>query len=244
MKLLASLIIAASLVLGLIGAMTAYMAPLSLPDERLIGLELNSHAGLDPTDPKQRTPLLKREHVLTQEDLAMLRGQKVSRVHVKTFSVRRWSGWPLFVLGAVGMVGGAIMLKSHRRASLLEAAAATARPGSHVGPEAAFESIRSGVAQLQRELPMLAPDDRLRAILEILGEIQRTHVPAFVAGRPQLSARLGLAGYAQLMDSFAAAERQINRAWSAAADEVLDEALERVEFAAALLEEAEKKLNR
>ena len=36
---------------------------------------------------------------------------------------------------------------------------------------------------------------------------------------------MGLGGYAELMDGFAAMERQLNRAWSAAADRHLPEAL-------------------
>jgi hypothetical protein len=90
-----------------------------------------------------------------------------------------------------------------------------------------------GLALLPREL-----QERLRLILTRLTEAQRTHMPAFVEARPVLIARLGLAGFAELMSTYAAAERQINRAWSAAADGVYEEALRCLELASQLLDAA------
>jgi hypothetical protein len=242
MKLIASLIIAVSLVVGVIGAMTAYLAPLHLPDEELIGLELNADAGINVIT---REPLARRKDIITPELLQALRQQGVKRVQVKEFALQRWTGWPLFVLGAAGLLVGAVLLRrTNRRAIVLQTGPlAEAADEAHAeGPDAHFRAIRRGLEQLQNQLPMLPPADQLRAVIEILGESQRTHVPAFIAARPQLTARLGLAGYAQLMDSFAAAERQLNRAWSAAADGVLDEAVERVHNAALLFDQAAAKL--
>ena len=68
------------------------------------------------------------------------------------------------------------------------------------------------------------------------------HVPPFIAARPALVARLGLGGYAQLMDHFAAAERQLNRAWSAAADGYATDAVECLDNASTLLGEAEQRM--
>jgi hypothetical protein len=248
MRFLGALIIAVSLVIGVVGAITAYLVPLTLADHSLLGLELNAPAGVDPADPSGRTPLARPGQVVTPELLEALRDQDppVVRIHVKEFSMRRWTGWPLFLLGSVGLIGGAIFLRRSDGSAMLlqtgpvgDAAAGIDRPE---GPEASFNPILGGVQKLRRELPTLPPEGKLHAVMEILGEVQRTHVPRFVAARPPLTARLGLAGYAQLMDSFAAAERQINRAWSAAADGVLEEALDRVERAHALLEEAAAKL--
>ena len=84
---------------------------------------------------------------------------------------------------------------------------------------------------------MTTEHDRQHAIIERLGEVQSTHVPAFVDARPLLISRLGLSGFAELMDRFAAMERQVNRAWSAAADGVEDEALDCLERASALAAE-------
>jgi hypothetical protein len=244
MKLLAFLIIAVSLVIGVIGAMTAYLAPLSLLDERLVGVELNGNAGLDPADPSGRTPLARRGDEITPQLLAQLRDQKITRVHVKDFDFARWTGWPFFLIGAVGLFGGAMFVRSINRRTLRAmgpsaAAGAADQPGA---PEAPIYAIRRGIDTLRTQLPTLADGDKMDVIIEIFGEAQRIHIPAFIAARPQLVARLGLAHYAQLMDSFAAAERQLNRAWSAAADGVLDESLDCVDAAHELLAQAEAKL--
>lgn len=241
MKLLASIIIAVSLVIGVVGAMTAYLPPLSLPAEELVGLELNAPAGRDPDDPTK--PLARGGDTITPELLAQLRDQNITRIKVKEFSLGRWTGWPLFVIGGIGLAGGAVMLRHFgRRAVLIQTGPIAEAAAARRGPEASFEAIRSGIGELRRRLPSLPPREKLLAILDTFGEVQRTHIPAFIAARPELTARLGLAGYAQLMDSFAAAERQLNRAWSAAADGVLDEALERVETSALLFDEAAAKL--
>jgi hypothetical protein len=97
------------------------------------------------------------------------------------------------------------------------------------------------------ELPslLLLPrevQDRAHLILARVGELQKTHMTAFVEARPLLIVRLGLGGYAELMDRYAAAERQINRAWSAAADGVLAEAVSCLERASELLDEAAARL--
>jgi hypothetical protein len=77
--------------------------------------------------------------------------------------------------------------------------------------------VEAGAALAERvgaadfaELPnlLLLPrdvQDRARLILARLGEIQRSHMAAFVEARPLLVARLGLGGYAELMDRSAAA---------------------------------------
>jgi hypothetical protein len=105
---------------------------------------------------------------------------------------------------------------------------------------------RLGPANLA-DLPNLlvlprAEQARLALILERIGTLQKTHMPAFVEARPLLVARLGLGGYAELMDRYAAAERQINRAWSAAADGVPEEAVSCLDQAAGLLDEAAARL--
>jgi hypothetical protein len=107
---------------------------------------------------------------------------------------------------------------------------------------------RLGASDLA-DLPhlLLLPEalqDRLALILERLGEAQKTHMPAFVEARPILIARLGLGGFAELMDRYAAAERQINRAWSAAADGVPAEAAQCLELASVFLDEALDRLSR
>jgi hypothetical protein len=225
MKWITTLLLAAALSLGVICATTAYLPRLDLPDEQLIGLTLNADAGRLAGPDGTATPVARDDQPITAETLAALRAKGVERVRVKEFAFARWThkGW--FVLALAGLCGGAWLMRvSSRRAAATDE---SARTGKGLSPERAAERIHEIVMEVQQQLPTL-PDDkaRLRLILERLGEIQVELVPMVADARESLVARLGLSGYAVFMDQFAAAERQINRAWSAAADGVYAEAVE------------------
>jgi hypothetical protein len=55
--------------------------------------------------------------------------------------------------------------------------------------------------------------------------IEEDQLTAFVDARPVIVGSHGLTGYAHIMDRFAAAERQLYRAWSSAADHALEESV-------------------
>lgn len=189
--------------------------------------------------------------VITEEARAQMTatdadGDPVARfVKVKEFSLTRWPHAWLFGLSALGLFAGAMLVRTATKKQL---AAVTTSPGAQgaekVGdPAHALTQTRAICERLLRELPSMPSDkDRLDAIVDRLGEAQKTHLAAFVDARPRLIAKLGLAGYAELMDRFAAAERQLNRAWSAAADGYLAEATRCLSNVPGMLAEAEKKL--
>jgi len=234
MRLFANLLVTAALVAGLFGAVTAYLPPLSLPDRQLAGLTLNAPAGTRPGGGAPQALASKNTH-LTPVLLAALRANGVKRVLVKEFAWSRWSGSWLFLAGCVGLATGAALKRAGARRPRT-GAANVARPV--MKPEAALAALRRAVDGLRAELPGL-PDRaaRLRRTLEVLTDVQERLVPDFVAQRPALTAHLGLAGYARLMDGFAAGERQLNRAWSAAADGVEAEVVHCLDRGAALLTE-------
>ena len=247
LKLAGFVLIALGLVLGVASVPTAYLPPLSLDDERLVGLTLAAPAGEvrteDMPDHAMGEPLIKPvdddgEPVkVTAEILATLRDADVKRIKVKEFALSRWTGvWPF--LGACGLLLlGALLVRTDMK-QRLAAAEAAAQTNTAASPQATLAAITEAIEGLRRELPHMTTDhDRLHAIIERLGEVQSTHVPAFVDARPLLISRLGLSGYAELMDRFAAMERQVNRAWSAAADGVEDESLDCIERASALAAE-------
>lgn len=246
MKLVAFLIIAVSMCVGVVGALTAYVPPLSLSDSSLENLTLNAPAGNTSSDPRKPEPIAVKGQQLTPELLATLRAANVKRVKVKEFSFARWPEWWLFTLGCMGLGGGAMLVRSMRSKAL--AAAAAAKPGGPsattgaavaLSPAQLIDAMRADLESLRGKLLATpAQRDRLAAIVADIGHMQQTHIAAFLNARPELTARLGLGGYARLMDAFAAAERAINRAWSAAADEVESEANACLDRAAALLEEA------
>ncbi len=252
MKLLANLILTASIILGALAASTAYIAPLSLPDEQLVGLTITQPAGRVAQPDGSYEPLIPDHTALTAEHIQALRDHRydargvereVRFVTVNDFDFNRWIGrWP-FLAAMGGLALGAWLM---RRATKSELTRSEPAPGAAVtaSPEELLGTIITTVESLRRDLPGLA-DDRAReqAVLERIGEVQSTHAPAFIDARTRLVARLGLGGYAELMDRFAAAERQINRAWSAAADHAMYESMPALDTAAGLLAEARPLLN-
>ena len=158
-------------------------------------------------------------------------------MRVKEFALDRWSGAWLFLTGCAGLAVAAQLGRAGRRRTL---AAAKSRSGAGAqSPEAALATIRRAVDELRAELPGFRdPAARCHRTLDVLGAVQENLVPEFIALRTVLIGRSGLGGYARLMDRFAAGERQINRAWSAAADGFDDEITACLESAARLLAEA------
>lgn len=246
LKYIGFLLITIGLVLGVASVPTAYLPPLSLPDEGLIGLTLAAPAGEVRTegmpehvvgDPIVRPMTDGQPTKVTAELLTTLRDAGVERIKVKEFALGRWSELWLFALACALLLGGAFLVRTDMKRRLA-AAEAAAESNTTSSPEAALAAIVDAIESLRRDLPhMTTEHDRLAAFIDRLGEAQSTHVPAFVDARPLLISRLGLSGFAELMDRFAAMERQINRAWSAAADGVEEEALDCLERASALAAE-------
>jgi len=151
---------------------------------------------------------------------------------VKEFSFGRWSGKWLFVLAMLGLLGGAALVRLDNRTRLEAAKAAQAEAPAAESPAGALAAITDTIDGLRRDLPHMTTDhDREAAIVERLTDVQAVHVPAFVDGRERIISEQGLSGFAELMDRFAAMERQVNRAWSAAADGVYEEAADCLERA-------------
>jgi len=299
MKLIGYLLIAMGLTLGTIGASTAYLAQLSLPDERLVGQELaepvwpqalrpgaapaegdagipleeqqpqagqaeiqpvdaeameqaEQGVGLDPgselaegveaaaAEPGAPEPIAPADAEVTPELLAQMRAAGVEYVRVKSFAFGRWEGKWFALAGVLGLIVGAVLV---RRAGRDAAAAADARGGDGASPESLMEQAREGLLALRRQAAGEAPGaERAHLIMRRVGEIQRGQINPVVDGRGRLRARLGLAGYARVMDRFAAAERQVNRAWSAAADGDDEEALACLARGAESLTEARERM--
>jgi hypothetical protein len=245
MKLVAWVLIIVGLVLSIVSAVTAYSPKTTLADERLrtsagAPLTLGAAAGKQVVDGKPQA-LAKSGETLTPELLAQLRAAGQNRVRVKEFAFARWSEWWVFALGCLGMFAGAMMMRVASASQVEPGAKGLAEPGG--GADSELQALRAELAELRKELSATAdPGLRIQLIVDRAERMTAAHVPPFIAARPQLVARLGLAGYAQLMDRFAAAERQLNRAWSAAADGYLDEATECLDNASVLLEEAEQRM--
>lgn len=194
---------------------------------------------------RESTPPIGRPgDLLLPELVDMLEASGVRYVKVASFGFTRWPhGW-LFILSCVGLLAGAWMVRLAQKRSLA-ASDLAAKPTGDAATDAGsvFARLSGRLHTLAEELHKARDeDDKLASIVEHVGLIQRDDVPAFVADRPALVNRLGLAGYAELMDSFAAMERQLNRAWSAAADGHLPESETCLRNAQPLLSDTLRKL--
>lgn len=181
---------------------------------------------------------------LTPGLAALLNESGVTFVKVTEFSIARWPYAWLFALSCLGLLAGAWIVRRARRLSLeaAEAAGPVAAEDATDAPTV-FARLSGRLHTLAEELARTTDEDeRLAAIVRHIGQIQRDDVPAFVADRPALVNRLSLGGYAELMDSFAAMERQLNRAWSAAADAHLPESEECLRNAQPLVVETLRRL--
>lgn len=218
MKLIGSLVVIASLVFGTLSAATAYLPKLSLADERLLGLTLNALAG-------GLSPLAGPGDTLTPELLATLRADGVERVRVKEFAFDRWSHAWWFALAVLGLTAGGVTIKQAARMQYAPSAAGERRESPASAARDALARIREIARSLADELPSIRDEhDRCRTIVHRLDEVQRQHSLTIVEAKPALIAALGMGGFAEFMDHFSAGERNLNRAWSAAADNHAPEA--------------------
>lgn len=238
MRPFAYLLIVASIIAGSLAATTAYAPRLSSVVDSAEPLTLAAPAGRHPAEPEKpavapgdaRTPTL-----LTPDIVEQLRAANVARVRVKEFSIGRWDEAWLFGLAVLGLAAGGLLIRRDTRREIAVRTVARIREGAS-SPDATLDALHADVQALLRDVAG-APEDRQAAeILRRVEAIQATRLAPFVEARPELMGRYGVAAFARLMDPFAAAERQINRAWSAAADRALPESVASLERALALLD--------
>jgi len=269
MKVLAQILIAVSVTLGVLAAATAYVAPVSMGGQ-LAGLTLAAPAG--KSDGK---PMVTEGTKLSPELVEQLRAGGVKYVKVKesllsspnpkydpaavpdpdskatqesptkfdASALSRWPGKWLFV-GAVGGLGlGAFLVRRANKAAVAAALRPDAKRGAVESPDEAIAGILAAIASIERDVKLHTEEAaRLTVITERIGEAQKTHVDAFLQARALLQGRLGVSGFTKLMDRFSLAERQLNRAWSVAIDGVYAEAIENVRMADVTFREAQKQL--
>lgn len=223
--------------------------PAGIAPLRLVGLPSSRTAPLFlvlPADDSRPNAMLPKGTPLTLAAIQQLRGETVEgrlgslrpvdTVSVKEFSFARWRGKWLFLLSLAGMVGGALLL---RRASR-QTAPSVGRRGDALQEKAPLALLEESLQELRDTRAAVSRADteqqRLKLIVERLGRLQLTHLAPFIDGRDRLTRELGLRRMAEILDGFSAAERQVNRAWSAASDNHEPEALACLNRAAELIQ--------
>lgn len=246
MKALTPLLLCLSLAMGTIAAMTAYLPRLDVVEKAIaagVQLELGAPSGKSLSADGTSAPVALSGESLTPELVARLRAAGVERVRVREFSFARWSHSWMFAASALGLGVGAVLVRRETRMTLI--ASAGEPTGDGLSPEAALAAARDVLRKLDAELPALRETvEGMGKVTLVLGELQATHLDTIVQSRERIIAIGGLAGFASFMGSFAVMERQVNRAWSASADEAFDEVADCIKRALLLAEDVEKLLPR
>ncbi len=240
MKYLAYVLITFGLIAGSLAAVTAYVPSLDMAATSESPLTLNAPAGIDAAGEPLATPGEDESVLLTEPLAAELAEAGVQRVRVKEFAFGRWDlGW-LFGISLLAMLAGGLILRREDKQQM--AILLNKKTDETTTPAYALSAACQEIDELLAALDELPPETHTDAITSRLDALQDTHLAAFVDARAELIGRYGIAGYARLMDSFAGAERALNRSWSAAADGVLPASLEALQIGKARLEETQRRL--
>ncbi len=99
-----------------------------------------------------------------------------------------------------------------------------------------IETVESSLARVAANIDKLNADKDSIDTYEVrhrIDELFTDDLESFVDARESIAHRHGLAAYAEVMTTFAAGERYLNRVWSASADGYIDEVNEYLEKAKA-----------
>jgi hypothetical protein len=123
--------------------------------------------------------------------------------------------WPLFAVAAVAAIAGVIMAK--------KADEAQAKSGAVLEMNRA--ELNESIANIVRDLEEVNDGDPPtgEALRTWIDTRLRNDLRRFAEARESMVHLYGLQTYADIMSEFAAAERYVNRVWSAAADDYDDE---------------------
>jgi hypothetical protein len=124
--------------------------------------------------------------------------------------------WTIFVVSALAAVVGLVLIK--------RAESAHARSDSVL--ELNRSELRESIANVVRDLGQIVEDKGARGVLlrDAIDLRLRNDLRRFAAARESMVHLFGMQTYADIMSSFAAGERYINRVWSASADGYDEEA--------------------
>jgi hypothetical protein len=125
----------------------------------------------------------------------------------------QWLGYiPALALGIAGVV--IIKVDQHKHSKTEHHVAAKIET-----VEGSLEKIVTNIKQLDSDKESIYTYDVRHKIDELFVDDLET----FVDARQSIGHRYGLAAYGEVMNSFAAGERYLNRVWSASADGYIDE---------------------
>lgn len=149
----------------------------------------------------------------------------------------------MFAASALGLCVGAVLVRRQQREAVMASVSAPTNGG--LSPDKAMAALKEVLRKLDSEVPVLrGTEEGRRNATAALGELQATHIDTILMAREQIIAAGGLAGFATFMSAFAVMERQVNRAWSASADDAFDEVADCLKRAIVLAGDADALLPR
>jgi len=110
-----------------------------------------------------------------------------------------------------------------------------------------METVRKSLERVVANITQLSEDKSSINTYDIhprIDELFTDDLTALVEARKAIAYHYGLQAYADIMSSFAAAERYLNRCWSASADGYVDEVHTYLERAAAQFQESQAKIQK
>jgi hypothetical protein len=204
---------------------------------------LNQSIELDPVLTVDDDP------VASPDTLASITAADIPFIHVKEFGFFRWQHWWVFLLSCAVIFSGAMLVRVAAKAEIQAAVNAEQQAkddeqGPAQTPAQILTGAKAAINALQQELMgAISEQDMCHTVVQHIALVQSSCMEPFVDMRHRLVGQYGMGGYADIMDTFAAAERQINRAWSAAADGYLAESLAAVEKSLPILDKAIDKVS-
>lgn len=143
--------------------------------------------------------------------------------------------WPWYLISVGVAVAGVVLLYASK----------SSEGQKSEKTKANLEEIKSSLDRLivnigtfRKSMQKMPPSHMTKHIDDVLAEDFRI----FADGRDSITAEHGLPVFAEVMSQFAAGERAVNRAWSAAADGYIDEAETCIERAEQMLRVAQTEL--
>jgi hypothetical protein len=144
--------------------------------------------------------------------------------------------WPAFVVAALAAAGGVVTLKRAERGHARSSDVLETNRGE----------LRESIDNVVKTTASLRDDGALSGagLREAIDDRLRNDLRRFVDARESMIHLYGLQAYADIMSSFAAGERYINRVWSASADGYDHEAAAYLERAATQFADTQAELAR
>ncbi|MBT8107148.1 MAG: hypothetical protein KJP17_02865 [Gammaproteobacteria bacterium] len=142
--------------------------------------------------------------------------------------------WPGFAIAAVGAIAGLVLVK---RATAAHATSDEVLALNRGELNESISNIVKDLSTIRGDVAAKGPALREAIDLRLRNDLRR-----FADARESMVHLFGLQTYADIMSSFAAGERYINRVWSASADGYDEEAATYLEKAALQFADAEQQL--